>query len=230
MKNLFENWRKYLTEAIDPRIKKQLDGLLALPDVAVAITSAESFGVAFRYVRVTDAESQQYTDLTRDDAEIYKDRKITKTGVPFGTVEIMKTVKQHDGPCYDGWMIFGTEAERGWGPLLYEVALEWASENGGGLMSDRGIVSKYALAVWDKYAQRGDVAARQMDVDHDLDQGWMKQYPELTPDDKSDDCDQGKAISMAGEKWAETSVSKIYKKQKPEVMQALKAAGRLIVV
>ena len=49
MKNLFENWRKYLTEAIDPRIKKQLDGLLALPDVAVVITSAESFGVAFRY-------------------------------------------------------------------------------------------------------------------------------------------------------------------------------------
>ena len=46
-------------------------------------------------------------------------------------------------------------AQKGWGPLLYEIALEWASQNSGGLTADRGIVSPKALAVWDKYVKAG---------------------------------------------------------------------------
>ena len=126
----------------------------------------------------------------------------------------------------NGWSVLQSGAERGWGPLLYEVALEWASEHGGGLTSDRGIVSDYALAVWDKYAARSDITVKQMDVDHT--EKWMQKYDELTPDIKVDDCDQGKAIDLKGDKWMDTSVSKMFSKSSSPVMDTLRSAGKLI--
>ena len=145
----------------------------------------------------------------------------------------MKADEDGTGPCYEGWTVIGSKAERGWGPLLYEVALEYASANGGGLTADRFSVSEYALAVWDKYEKRGDVDAQQMDVNHDPEAGGSKvnkTVPQLTPDSREDDCDQSREISKAGGDWHKQSTSKMYKKDVPEVMKALKAAGRLIVV
>ena len=237
MKQLMESWRRFLNEGIDPRIQKQIDMLLALPDVAVAITSDGSFGKGIKYVRLEKRDPAidvpQYSTLKRDDAVVRKDRKVTKTGIPYGGVEILKTEDDHDGPCYDGWTVIGSEAEQGWGPLLYEVAIEYASQNGGGLTSDRFSVSQYAQAVWDKYEQRGDVDTQQMDTNHDSNAGGAKvntTVPQLTPDDRSDDCDQARTITQHGDDWHKDSTSKMYKKDNPEVMQALEAAGRLIVV
>ena len=232
MKQLMENWRRFLKEGVDSRIQKQIDMLLALPDVGIAITSDGSFGKGVKYVRIEDAENQQYSELKREDAIIRKDRKVTKTGIPYGGVEILKADPSHDGPCHDGWTVIGSEAEQGWGPLLYEVAIEYASQEGGGLTSDRFSVSQYAQAVWDKYEKRGDVDAQQMDTNHDLDASGSKvntTVPQLTPDDKSDDCDQARTITTHGGEWHKDSTSKMYKKDNPEVMQALKAAGRLII-
>jgi len=233
VKLVMENWRRFLKEGIDPRIQKQIDMLLAVPNLGIAISSDGSFGKGIKYVRIEDAETQQYSELTYHDAVERKNRKVIKTGLPFGGVEIMKAEEDQEGPCFDGWTVIGSEAEKGWGPLLYEVAIEYASQNGGGLTSDRFSVSQHAQAVWDKYEKRGGVDAQQMDANHEPGSSGVKvnsTVPQLTPDDKSDDCDQARAISKSGEDWHKDSTTKMYKKDKPEVMQALKGAGRLIIV
>tara|TARA_R110000851_G_scaffold78423_3_gene173082 strand:- start:8541 stop:9227 length:687 start_codon:yes stop_codon:yes gene_type:complete len=226
MKLLLENWKRFLNEGIDPRIQKQLDALLALPDdIGILIEEGPSMGtgniMTFQYVKILGPS--EFHRLHREDTTKYENRKVIKTGLPHGEVEIWKT---DAGECLNGWAVLQSGAERGWGPLLYEVALEWASEHGGGLTSDRGAVSDYAMAVWDKYAARGDVTAKQMDVDHT--EKWMRDYAELTPDVKVDDCDQGKAIDLKGDKWMDTSVSKMFYKDSTPVMDELYVAGRIL--
>jgi hypothetical protein len=213
MKLLFENWRKYLNEGIDPRIQKQVDNLLQLSDVGIRIRFHGKSGVYFEYANVSaqDARRQGAHD-------------------PWGRVSILKSNPKHDGECLNGHIIYMAEASHGWGPLLYEIALEWASENGTGLMPDRGMVSLYAEAVWKKYAMRSDINKKQLDVDHDLDNSWMKPYPQLTPDVEADDCDQGSPIEHDGVNWMDSSLSKLYYKDTPEVTSMLKDKGRLFVI
>ena len=68
------------------------------------------------------------------------------------------------GECGKAWMVGGAAASHGWGPLLYDVAIEWATKNGGGLISDRGSVSDDAQGVWNYYMNsRDDVTAHQLD-------------------------------------------------------------------
>ena len=85
--------------------------------------------------------------------------------------------------CMNAWMITWAKVhERGWGPLLYDLAMEYATIKGTGLMSDRQTVSDDAKNVWDYYmANRGNVERVQMD-------DWDDN---LTPGDESDNCDQG---------------------------------------
>ena len=232
MKLLFENWRQYLNEGIDPRIQKQLEMLLALPDVAIRLQSTASGGTEGFLINYVRTGFRYPQPLTQKDTTTRKDRKITKTGYPHGYVEVFRA-RGDTGPCLDSWVVSGTRAERGWGPLLYEVALEWASQNGGGLTPDRSTVSGHAQAVWNKYAARSDVGRKQMDIDHTLhgttvDGTALDQYPQLTPDIKVDDCYQSMAVDDAGAKWHESPLSKMYYKGTPEVMTALEQAGRLM--
>ena len=53
----------------------------------------------------------------------------------------------------------------GYGPLLYEILIEKASEAGVCLMSDREEVSDSARVVWDKYLSRDDIEYKQIDGD-----------------------------------------------------------------
>jgi len=232
MKLLFENWRQYLNEGIDPRIQKQIDNLLQLPDVGISLKHVGSkgvyTGVHFEYAQVSTQSSMGFQNRLAD-LDLPDDQWLQRAEVPpFGSVSIVKSNPPFDGSCLDGYIVYMAEARGGWGPLLYEVALEWASQNGGGLMSDRGMVSQPAADVWKKYALRSDIDKKQLDVDHNIDNGWMKEYPQLTPDVEVDDCDQGSSIKSGGEDWADTSLSKIYYKDVPEVMNILKDAGRLI--
>jgi hypothetical protein len=194
MKQLMENWRKFINEGIDPRIQKQIDNL---PDnVMILISDEESLGVKISY---ESAEGSRFSPL-------------------FGEVEIEN---MGGGPCSDAWKVMYASAEKGWGPLLYEVAIEWTSQNGGGLTSDRRSVSKKAAAVWDKYLKRGDVSKNQLDtLDPELDK--------LTPDNPDDDCVQKAAVRSSGEEnWMNDPLSKSYFKSSAEVMSALKERGKL---
>ena len=124
-----------------------------------------------------------------------------------------------DGPCGDAWQVGGSAATPGWGPLLYDVAMEWATLNGGGLVSDREIVSGDAQRVWDYYmANRGDVTGIQLD---DLENT-------LTPEEH-DNCNQHSAERMTPPdvSWQDSPLSKRWTKP-PTVMAALKKLGKLV--
>lgn len=56
------------------------------------------------------------------------------------------------------WEVSNVEADHGYGPMLYDLAMEMVLLVGGvGLMPDRRAVSPDARAVWEKYYSRGDI-------------------------------------------------------------------------
>ena len=62
------------------------------------------------------------------------------------------------------WQISSSSSYKGWGPLLYDICIEYISVvRGGAVMSDRNQVSGFAEEVWGKYQNRSDVKKVQMD-------------------------------------------------------------------
>lgn len=62
------------------------------------------------------------------------------------------------------WQISSSESYKTWGPLLYDICIEYISVvRGGAVMSDRNQVSGFAEEVWEKYQSRSDVKKVQMD-------------------------------------------------------------------
>ena len=140
---------------------------------------------------------------------------------PGGKVAIMTP----DHPCGGAWEVALSDATSGWGPMLYDVAMEWATQNGGGLVSDRSAVSPAAREVWNYYlSNRGDVQSVQLD---DL-------RNTITPEEE-DNCEQHASTvgrSSAGMPkvidFQGSPLSKRYTKA-PTTMNALEAAGKLVI-
>lgn len=133
----------------------------------------------------------------------------------FGMVAIGDPLFRHqDLPCSDAYAIEISRAAQGWGPLLYDVAMEVATLTGGGLTPDRAIVSNEAYDVWDYYLKnRSDVQVSQLDNENS----------EITPDLKADDCSQGSTMNHVernGGEWNDSPLSKIYTKE-PTTLRAL---------
>jgi hypothetical protein len=104
----------------------------------------------------------------------------------------------------NSYEITSAEATKGWGPLLYDVMMEYlTSSRNATLTSDRGMVSGDAKNVWDFYLNnRSDVEKVRLDIsDQTLE--WiygskrMAPFKQLTPDDKSDDCTQDTSVYYA---------------------------------
>jgi tRNA nucleotidyltransferase/poly(A) polymerase len=139
---------------------------------------------------------------------------------PSGKVTI--AIPTH--PCGDAWEVSISDVQSGWGPMLYDVAMEWASQNGGGLVSDRNSVSADARRVWDYYlTNRSDVQSAQLD---DL-------QNTITPEEE-DNCEQNAASEGNFDSkykpidFQKSSLSKRYTKA-PTTMNALEAAGKLVI-
>lgn len=84
-------------------------------------------------------------------------------GKRLGTLSFEKSQYNPTKLIYE---IVVVEAQNGFGPLLYDVAMEVVNKltNGRGyLKSDPSAVSKYAKNVWDKYYQRSDISKRPLD-------------------------------------------------------------------
>lgn len=95
------------------------------------------------------------------------------------------------GKCDGSWVVTTANAHRGWGPLAYDVAIEWATLHGDGLTPDRDSVSDDAYRVWDHYMrQRSDVKSYQLDSMTNI----------LTPVDK-DNCGQISTATHAAGKF-----------------------------
>ena len=179
------------------------------PDANIKLRTRIFYGTGSRKIRVLGVEQGG----------------LHPSSSPFGGIIIKKSRK---GTCGDAWKIESVSADDGWGPMLYDIAMEWATLNGGGLMADRVSVSGEAREVWDFFFnKRSDVIPHQLD---DLEN-------ELTPDIESDNCNQRTAawndwaidpddMDMK-DKWADSPLSKRYTKG-PQTMQALESMGKLI--
>lgn len=71
------------------------------------------------------------------------------TRVIFGFLE----VRPHEGECWDAGEIAASAAQKGYGPLMYELAMSDFHI----LTSDRSSTSASARKVWNVYDQRSDV-------------------------------------------------------------------------
>lgn len=137
---------------------------------------------------------------------------------PSGTDDLRAKVNfERDttfGPCMSGAYVTYAKADGGFGPLAYDVAIEAT----GGLMSDRTEVSPDAAAVWDYYMNsRPDVKVDQLDILEDYEE------EQLTPDDKSDDCEQVPAHFRHKSDWHTSSLSKKISKLGTPVIDELEA-------
>ena len=215
---------------LDPRIEKKVKLLLTdkfYEDIGVKIYKPDYFkrdGVFYTI---------QYCNMSTRQGRSSKD-----PGGPGGSVGISlphKVQSFKDGPCLQGAVITSTRATRGWGPLLYEVALEVASYLSFGLAADRGSpktgVSPFAREVWAKYAMRSDIQSYQLDVDSDttLDSKSVG-LQNITPD-RSDDCNQTAAYRSPGGPMSDLvdhPLTLMYKKDNHNLYDALVDNNRMI--
>ena len=152
-------------------------------------------------------------------------KKARRDDVGIGGQVMIRQADRRHGECGGAWEVMGSEAVQGWGPMLYDVAMEYATQNGGGLISDRNAVSPSARNVWDYYmSNRGDVTSIQLDDKQNT----------LTPEEE-DNCMQSVAMKGMNPKsggsmnvaWQESPLSKRYTKP-PTTMNALEAAEKLV--
>ena len=192
--------RKYIRQLL---LAEAMKTPADLPDDIVVVINADSKAASIYYGMANNPS--EYASLDRS---------------TMGAIDIY-SLKGHPGygNCGDAWMVGGSGAQEGFGPLLYDIAIEWATQNGGGLISDRGSVSDDAQAVWFYYERyRGDVTAHQLD---DLENT-------LTPEDE-DNCDQDigrSTVSGMYDTWQDSQLSKRYTKS-PTTMQTL---GKKLVI
>lgn len=138
MKLLFENWRKFLNE--------EAKSIIDLPeDAGITMKWYPQFRGGSWLIFYSSLENPE------DDPP----------AGPHGEIAMNQL-----GPEYgNAWQIH-SEANKGWGPLLYDVAMEWGTKVGGGITSDTS-VSDDAKKVWDYYLHKrsdedGDVKAIQI--------------------------------------------------------------------
>ena len=198
-----------LREYIRELLTEAAMGLADLPDGVFVKIETDPHGATIFYAKST---GQPNVSKTAGDHVI------------DGEIMLEKPSPNWYGPCGNAWEVQGSRAKQGWGPMLYDVAMEYATLHGGGLMSDRDSVSGAARKVWKYYAEnRGDVSGIQMD---DL-------KNTLTPEE-ADNCAQSSAGPNsigadwgAPSDWTESPLSKRWTKP-PTVMNALRAAGKLV--
>lgn len=137
MKILLENWRKYL-------ITEGAKSIEDLPDGA----HIEIFNEGNEYISI----------------EFYLGK--TASGMPNrgGDVQMYLINADYIEECIDGVYETHSEAESGWGPFLYDIAIEYATIIGRGATSSRRGSSQDAQNVWKYYYDnRDDVKKHQMD-------------------------------------------------------------------
>jgi hypothetical protein len=127
-------------------------------------------------------------------------------------------------------------AKGGYGPLLYDIALEalWKFQKAA-LTSDRAQVSTHAKAVWDYYLEnRDDVEKIQMDIDKETIAQTSVPLKHLT-EPTDDDCPQKISIRYASKirgaknapNWYQQSTAYAYIKRDPTTI--LKLGDHLII-
>ena len=134
-----------------------------------------------------------------------------------GTVVIEEPQLADEYPCLEALMVSWANATSGYGPLLYDVAMEIATREAGGLVSDRTVVKPPAQKVWRYYlsnrsGEGGDVTVIQLDNEDDY-------FENGTQDDCLQNIARGTITGMYDD-FTDSPLSKLYKKQ-PTTLRAL---------
>ena len=209
--------RQYIRQIL---LTEAAKGPSDLPDDIFVQMKADNEFAEFQFVRKV-GESEKYGPRYERALDWDKD------GI-YGMIQLYLVDEENVGPCSGAFMISWAGATDGYGPMLYDLAMEWATTNGSGLIADRDTVSAEARAVWDYYLNnRSDVEVVQLD----------NAYSDLT-DDLKDDCDQGVAgganfrypedPETLDDNWFEHPLSKMYRKTNDSMTQELKALGKLV--
>lgn len=118
-------------------------------------------------------------------------------------------------PCLSALSVEVAQAPSGYGPLLYDLAMELSGHKG--IYSDRVVVSEAAQRIWEYYEhQRGDVESF-----HPL---------ELVGVNESDCIED--IIHMFGEEWEDDPMNKVFKKKTGNLstLDALRDANKIEVI
>ena len=157
------------------------------------------------------------------------------------SIGILSAVKSDEADCLGGYEISWAHVDdeaKGFGPMLYDIAMETATAEGSGLLPDRRNISSDAYSIWNYYAtRRPDVIAIQLD---DL-------SGRLTPETKGDDCPQWLSYDHQDQDsfWDEDNeetpwdpygkdillhspLSKLYKSTGSPTLDALSSVDRLV--
>jgi len=143
--------------------RRQLRNLILNEAMITAFDLDPSVGIAI--IESSDTASFVYASFDSNNF-VHTTHSVSEESGPngiYGTVSIMKL--QEGRNCSGAWGIIGfSETAHGYGPLLYDIAIEYASKYGTGLVSDRGSVSDAAQGVWRYYDEkRSDVVSFQCD-------------------------------------------------------------------
>lgn len=123
------------------------------------------------------------------------------------------------GPCLNAFVVARAFVDSGWGPLLYDVAMEAAGKRG--LTPDRERLSADAERVWRYYmTRRSDVMVKQLDFP-------PKSETHLTPDSK-DDCEMKARPVRTEEDLLGSPLAKVYYAKGKPTMRALAKARKLL--
>lgn len=139
-----------------------------------AVASKQAAGQNLALLRRNSGKYIQY--ILYDPQELENEFTMYEKGagdeakVIYGFLE----VRPHDGECWNAAEIAASAAKKGYGPLMYELAM---SDFENGLMPDRSTTSPAARKVWQVYTQRSDVSKFPLDD---------KRNPKTPP--KIDDC------------------------------------------
>ena len=100
----------------------------------------------------------------------------------FGIVEFEKTFEDDDKLPDHGYHqhMMSRDTKRGFGPLLFELFLEYVSRRGSAAVCDRRSITPEAQKRFMVYSVRGDVEKIQLDITHE--ESEESGYPQLYPD------------------------------------------------
>jgi len=138
---------------------------------------------------------------------------------PEGIYGYIAIVPLKDDTCGGAWEVYQAMAANGYGPLIYDIAMEVASMKGSGLVADRRMVSKDAQDVWDFYLRNRSQYSQSGAGDIDVFQCDDTKNT-LTPDDW-DNMSQRIPKNMIGYDgiyWAMSPLSKRYSKSNTTIM------------
>lgn len=182
-----------------------------LREAAVTPEEAQGMGVEFRIMKSSGGGARPQWSITAS-TESYAGGTYRQA-----IINIAKPTKRQ-GVCNDAWEVTWSLSDiPKLGPLLYDIAMEIATLEGGGLMSDRAEVSDKARRVWRMYGARGDIEKYQLD----------NLRNELTPETDEDNCRQDSAELDADVAWEDSSLSKRYLKNNPSIITKLRDLGMI---